>query len=306
MIIKVYSFKIFQNYYFPLNFKTDGFELLSFDDPKKDEADCFFQVNVKKEKTNDVAEYDFIKESKKPILVCESNIYRKNSKLPSDTKNSFYRLGWNHFLRQGNFNNKNSPADRWNKIKKIQNIEVKDWRTKGDYVLLCLQKTGDSTLNSLYLKFQTYENWISYALNLIKKHTDRPILIRPHPKGIKKINLEKFVDKQISISSNWISVSEFEGGAGLEKDLKNSYAVVGYNSNVLVESVCEGIPTFPLSNESIVWDIGNKIENLENPNLNIEREQWFYDSGYMLWTMDEINHGVAWEHLKSVYFKDKL
>jgi len=304
MTLQVYSFKIFQNHYFPLNFQINGFDILDFSDERKYQADCFLQVNIKKEKTKNIAEYDFIKQSKKPYLVCESNIFRKNSYLTTDTKNNFYRLGWTHFLRQGNFNNKNSPPDRWNKIRKIQNIEVKDWREKNGYILLCLQKLGDSTLNSLYSEFQSYDKWIEHTVNLIKQYTDRPIVIRPHPKGIKKINLEKFVDRHVSISKNWKSESEFEGGAGLQKDLENCYAVIGYNSNVLVESVCEGIPTFPLSVESVVWDISHRIENIENPNLNIDRTQWFYDAGYMLWSMDEINNGAAWEHLKPVYFRE--
>ena len=156
MTLRVYSFKIFQNNYFPLNFQFEGFDIIDYFDERKYEADCFFQVNVKKDKTKNVVEYDFIKESKKPFLVCESNIFRKNSYLTKNNDYNFYRLGWNHFLRQGNFNNKNSPPDRWNKIKKIQNIEIKDWRKKNNNILLCLQKAGDSTLYIRNLRNMNY------------------------------------------------------------------------------------------------------------------------------------------------------
>jgi len=305
MKIQVYSFKIFQNRYFPFNFKTPGFEILDFNNDKKFDADCFLQVNVKKEKTKNVIEYDFIKESQKPVLVCESNIFRKNSYPPENPDKSFYRLGWNHFLRQGIFNNKNCPPDRWNMIRKTQQLEIKDWRKQNGHILLCLQKIGDSTLNSLYSKFNNYEAWLDYTIKLIRKHTDRPILIRPHPKGIKKIQIDQFLNKNISISTNWESAKEFEGGEGLLEDFKNSYAVISYNSNVLVESICEGIPSIPLSEESVIWDISHKIEDIENLNLNIDRTQWFYNSAYMLWSMDEINNGAAWDHLKPVYFKEE-
>jgi len=91
----------------------------------------------------------------------------------------------------------------------------------------------------------------------------------------------------------------------LEEDFKDAWAVVGYNSNSLVESTLEGIPTFPLSEESVVWDVSNKnkLENIEKPFIDIDRTQWCYDAGYMLWSLEEINNGIAWEHLKGVYFK---
>jgi hypothetical protein len=98
--------------------------------------------------------------------------------------------------------------------------------------------------------------------------------------------------------------NKIEGGKSLEEDFNNAWAVVGYNTNALVESTLEGIPTFPLSDESVVWNISNqnKLENIENPNVNIDRTQWCYDAGYMLWTKEEISNGTAWEHLKGVYF----
>ena len=106
------------------------------------------------------------------------------------------------------------------------------------------------------------------------------------------------------MSKTWNKRTVYEGGVGLQEEFNNAYAVVAYNSNVLIESTCDGIPTFPMSNESVVWDISNRIENLENPNLDIDRSQWLYDAGYMIWNMNEINNGTAWNHLKGVYFND--
>ena len=301
MTVTVIAFKGLINRYFQVNFQIPEFKLIDFEDRHLYDADCFFQVNVKKRKTQNFSEYDYIKNSGKPILVCESNIFRKNS-FSVHYPDKYYRLGWGHFLRHGNFNNKNSPPDRWEHIKKLQNIKIKDWRKKDGHILLCLQKAGDSTLNSLYEKYNKYEDWIHETINLIRQYSDRPILIRPHFKGLKKINVEQFLSNNITLSSTWKDQSIYEGGEGLQKELDNAYAVVGYNSNSLVESTCEGIPTFPLSDESVIWDISNRIENLESPNLEINRTQWLYDAGYMIWNMNELNDGTAWNHLKEVYF----
>jgi hypothetical protein len=306
---RVIGFKGFINRYFPVDFKIPNWHLIDYDDPLKETADVFFQVNIKKRKTKAAPEYDYISNAGKPTLVCESNLFRTNveSTLGS-TATTYKRLGWNHFLRQGNFNNENSPPDRWNKIKDIQQLEVKDWKTKkqrGDSILLILQKGGDSTLNKMYEDYGTYYNWIEETITNIRKYTDRPIIIRPHVHKA-KVPFKQFVSEEnkVSISEVFEDRTRYEGGKSLEHDFKKTWAVVGYTSNTMVESTLEGIPTFPLSDESVVWDISNqnKLENIENPEVDIQRDQWCYDAGYMLWTVDEINNGVAWNHLKKVYF----
>jgi len=302
---RVIGFKGFINRYFPVDFKIPNWHLIDYDDPLKESADAFFQINVKKSKTKAAPEYDYITQANKPTLVCESTPFRKNILPVGDLENHYYRLGWGHFLRQGNFNNKNSPPDRWNRIKKLQKLEVKDWRLRGEHILLLLQKGGDSTLNKMYADYGTYYNWIDETITNIRKYTDRPIVIRPHVHKA-KVPFKQFVSKEnkVSISEVFHQRNKMEGGESLEHDLKNAWAVVGYNSNALVESTFEGIPSFPLSDESIVWDISNqnKLENIENPNINIDRTQWCHDAGYMIWNSNELNNGVAWEHLKGVYF----
>lgn len=302
---RVVAFKGLINRFFPVDFKIPNWHIIDYDDPLKESADAFFQINVKKTKTKTAPEYKYITQSNKPTLVCESNPFRKNIFPVGDLENHYYRLGWGHFLRQGNFNNENSPPDRWNHIKKLQKLEVKDWRLKGEYILLLLQKSGDSTLNKMYADYGTYYNWIEETISNIRKYTDRPIVIRPHVYRA-KVPYIKFASEEnkVSISEVFDQRTTFEGGESLQHDFNNAWAVVGYNSNALVESTLEGIPSFPLSDESVVWDISNqnKLENIENPNVNIDRTQWCYDAGYMIWNTNELNNGTAWNHLKGVYF----
>ncbi len=290
---------------FGIQFNMSNWHMIDFDDTLKDRADVFFQINVQKDKTKKVKSYNYIKQQHKPILVCESNLFRKNS-YPITDNRCYYRLGWDHFLRCGNFNNKNSPSDRWKHIQKLQNLQVKDWRTTGDYIVIVLQKPGDSTLNSLYKTYGTYENWIQKTIDQIRKYTNRKIVIRPHLHTT-KLNYKQFesIDNNIEISNVFKNRTKIEGGKSLEHDYANAYAVVGYNSNSLVESTLEGIPTFAMSDESVVWDVSNmnKLQLIETPNRNIDRTQWLYDAAYMIWTKEEIANGTAWNHLKGVYFE---
>ena len=118
---------------------------------------------LKKEKQQECPEYDFIT-IPETVLVCESNLFRKNS-FDVHSPNCYWRLGWHRPQEQATLIMKTVP-DRWNPIKKLQNLEVKDWRKKDGDILLCLQKPGDSTLNSLYEKWERYEDWIVDTVHL--------------------------------------------------------------------------------------------------------------------------------------------
>ena len=87
-------------------------------------------------------------------------------------------------MRTGKFNNYGSPNDRWKRIKKEQNIEVKPWRFSGNDILIVLQKKGDSTLNSLYEYWPDYGKWV-YAISAMMHdlYPDMNIVIRPHLKS---------------------------------------------------------------------------------------------------------------------------
>lgn len=190
--------------------------------------------------------------------------------------------------------------DRWQRIQQDQNIEIKDWRTQGNYILLILQRPGDSSLKNLLKQHGTYKNFIAFTLNEIKKYTDRPIRVRMHPLRQDR-QLEALKNFEVDISTNTLGSQQaqgkLEGGDGLYKDFKDAYAVVGFNSNALTESVCEGIPTFSMCASSMAWQCSNKdLKDIENPTL-FNRDQWLYDLGYCQWREDEIAQGAPWYHL---------
>lgn len=269
--------------------------------------DVALQTNIanrfKPHLTHDQKWYSMINDMNKLTVVMESAIFRQNSS--DERKNAYYRFGWHHFLRhKANFNNQNSPSDRWKKIQQEQRIEIKDWRTNGEYILLMLQKEYDSSLIELYEKYKNYNDWVKETLTEIRKHTDRPILIRSHPrisaKGVEKV-ISDF--KNVTLSANAKAANMSHGGKHLAKDFENAYCVVGYTSNSLTESVCEGIPTFCLSPGAMAYDVSNtNLSQIETPNREINRTQWLYDMAYAQWHYTEVKSGKAWEHIKLVYF----
>ena len=235
----------------------------NLDDPLVKSADGYMQTNIYKDHLIEYKDqYDFIKESGKPFLVYESPVFRRGTTSLQD-KNPLYmqRVGWNHFMRQGIFCNENSPPDRFNQIQKDQNIEIKPWRAKGDYILFILQKPNDSSLEQVHKVWgNNYWNYVVDCLKHIRKHTDMPIVLRGHPKA-------------------------------------------RTTSNTLIESACLGIPTFALDDTAMSWPVCQpNLSYLENPKLDIPREQWLYDLAWTQYYFNEHKSGFAWNRLKPYYF----
>ena len=275
-----------------------NFKLVSFKDKELlASADAYIQHNILGQKRRSLDKYyTYILDSNKPFVVAESAVFRRNMVQPPNTM-AYHRYSWtSYFQNEGDYCNENSPPDRWHRIQAEQNIEIKPWRTTGDYVLLILQRPGDSSLRNLLAKHKTYENFVTYTINQIKKYTDRPIRVRMHPLRQEQ-QLEILQKFDVEISTNTHGAGLLEGGDGLYEDFKNAYAVVGFNSNALTESVCEGIPTFSMCASSMAWECSNKnLKNLESP-MYFDRTQWLNNLGYCQWTGNEIVKGLPWYHL---------
>ena len=288
----------------------DNFKVVPWEDKESlRSADIFIQANIMECKHRKLRPmYQFIKDSGKPWIVAESAVFRKNMKQPPNPM-AYHRYSWFSYYRdEGLYNNINRPSDRWDQIQRDQHIEIKDWRLNLDgFVTVIMQRPGDSSLKNLLAKHGTYENFISNTIREIRKHTKRPIRIRMHPlrQDRQKAILDKLNLKDVYISENTQGAKLLEGGDGLQRDFDNAWAVVGFNSNALTESICEGIPTFSLCPSSMAWECSNTdLSQIETPKF-FDRQQWLNNLGYCQWREDEIAQGAPYYHLMEVYEQAK-
>jgi len=281
-----------------------NFKIVSWEDQDTiQSADVYIQNNIISQKRKKLKKYyQYILDTNKPVIVTESAVFRYNMIQPPNPM-AYHRYSWTSYFRdEGNYCNKNSPSDRWLRIQQEQKIKIKDWKTSGEYILLILQRPGDSSLKNLLEKHTTYANFVSYVLEQIKLNTDRPIRVRMHPSRQER-QLEVLKNFNVEISTNMYGARLLDGGEGLYNDFRNAHAVVGFNSNALTESVCEGIPTFSMCPSSMAWECSNKdLKNLESPEY-FDRNQWLYNLGYCQWREDEIEKGDPWFHLTKNIFK---
>lgn len=274
-----------------------------------DDADCYYQTNLLKPKHDADGRsdgqgnhYRYILDSKKPFIVSESNPFRKY--------NGWLRFGWwSYKWTDANCNNENVGPDRWNKFQSATNITIKDWHSPGSNIIIMGQKENDSSLVSLYEKYEGFYDWVLDVIETVRKYSDRKIVIRPHPKNEAR-NVGKIRENILSKNLKNVVLSENpsdggnQGGESLDKDLASAHCVITYNSLSGVESICEGIPTFALDDGSMVWPIAHKdLSQIENLNYDIDLQEWKNKIAYTMWNKKEVIAGEAWAHLKPVYFK---
>ena len=302
------SFRLEMGWIFPTH---KDFKLISFEEAKSmnmeeyDNVEAFIQTNVLGViKNNMKDQHDFMDSTGKPRIVIEQATFRKNIDFDKP-ETCYYKVGLNHFtFNEGIFHNQNSPADRWEKIKKDQNIEIKPWRhmqyTGNEYILFLLQNPIDTSLNPLIESGVRYDDWINKTIRDIRKVTDKKIKIRLHPRFQSRFNLHTLSLLGVEISNEYDGWNKSNGGDSLYKDLKNAWACVTYSSNAATEAICEGIPVVNLHESSFSWPVSyHTLDILKGDVIkcDFKRAQWLYNCSYTQWTMEEINSGKVHRRL---------
>jgi hypothetical protein len=198
----------------------------------------------------------------------------------ADTDSKYLRYSLDGvFYNTNNYANSNSTDQQWQKIKQDLNINLMPWRNNGDHVLLCLQRDGGWSLKGVDL-----HDWTLQTLRHIRQHTNRPILVRPHPKFP--------VNQSEMLTVPGVTVSR---NTTLDQDLAGAWASVFYNSSSSVASILAGVPVFATDSDCVAWSLANRdFDNLENPGMPA-REQWLFDLSCAHWSDEDSKAGKIYK-----------
>ena len=200
------------------------------------------------------------------------------------------------FCSNGDFRAEGMPPDRWDNL----GIELQPWRTGGDHILFCAQVPWDAQVDN-----GNHLEWINTTVREIKKHTDRPILFRGHPKAWRQGDPYRDIApdvREMLITSPYTGFDKAPRTT-FEQNLEHAHAVVCYNSNVAVLATVAGYPVFtgapcladPISFRADKGDfrvIKNPPERCPN-----SIQKWANDLAYKQWHVEEFREAKPWLHL---------
>lgn len=158
------------------------------------------------------------------------------------------------------------PDDRF----KSFNKKFNPWKKNGKSILIAVPDEKPCKFYGINL-----ERWIKNTSEEIKKHTDRPIVIR----------------KRDPLRANRIT------GDTLEKALDNDvFALVTFNSVAAVESIFYGIPAFTLAPANAASPVSlqdlSKINEPYYPDMD-KRYEWACHLSYGQFHISELRNGKA-------------
>jgi hypothetical protein len=227
---------------------------------------------------------DYQKQNNKRTLIADSNLF-----LYMDKTNPFHYLRYSFdgvFPTTGFYFDTNVDPDRWKKISQKLNVNLKPYRTQGEYILICLQRNGGWSMAGL-----SVIDWLDTTVKKIQLSSKRHIVVRPHPGDKKIMNILRIKYKNVSLSTK----------SSLLDDLQNAWATVVYNSSPSVASIIEGVPAFitdPEPKHSQSYAVANTdLNQIENPVLH-ERQSWIEKLAMCHWNFDELQSGEAWNFFK--------
>jgi hypothetical protein len=212
----------------------------------------------------------------KPVIVLEVGGIKRGTT---------WKVGLNGINRDAFFGDIGNSSDR----SKLLNLEVKPWRTDGECILIAGQHDKS-------LQWQTMprmSNWFLNTYDEIRKHTDRPIIFRPHPR-CRLEHIERGLKNVYRQEPQHVTNTYDDFDMGFD----NVWATISYSSNPGIHSIIEGVPAF-VSTHSLAYPAGNDIDflhNIEQP-LMPDRTQWLNDYAHTEYTIEEIAAGLPLKNL---------
>jgi hypothetical protein len=180
-------------------------------------------------------------------------------------KKTIFRLSVNNFQNVNPIIDR--PSDRWEKL----NLDYHSFKQGSSIVIVPPDRKIVNTL-----ELGSEDQWIDETVLKIKSFTDRPIKIRKRP--------EPRTDRIVSNT--------------FKDFIKNdTFCVVGYSSNALVEAAMHDIPVISLGHSATKSLYTYQLEDIEKikPAYPSDKQAWLNHLAYSQFNREELLSGLAWE-----------
>ena len=213
------------------------------------------------------AVYQHYRSQNKPVIVIEvGSLYRGNT----------WKIAVNHVDATGYYGHLDNLD--WDRPRKLKISLATQVVTRPEIVIATQHQ------HSLLVRpIAPVEQWVRDQIQLIRNNSDRPIVIRPHPRSPLNIsNLPAGVTLQ---QPNRVT------GTYDSYDMHyNCHAVVNYNSGPGIQAAIAGVR--PVVNaSSLAYPVAVGYADLEQPYV-VDRDLWLTQICHTEYTVDDIKRGL--------------
>jgi hypothetical protein len=185
-----------------------------------------------------------------------------------------WRISLNHITSEGIFADQTDQDP--NRPKKL-GIHLKEPKTTRNRDLLICTQLPESLQ---WAGMPSVDRWLDQKITEIRKFSDRPIIVRPHPRHwyrpqVRGVKVE--IPRKIPNTYDEFDINF------------NYHAVINHNSGPTVRAAIEGTPII-CDKTCLAYPVSDSIANIEQISLP-DREKWFVDLCHKEWTGQEIENG---------------
>lgn len=217
--------------------------------------------------------YQHYRSQGKPVIVIEIGaLYRGQT----------WKVAVNHINAEGYYGHQeNLDPDR---PKKLQ-ISLATLLSPQPYVVIAAQHRKSMLVQHM----GHMEQWVYDQVRATKSVTDRPIVVRPHPRC--RLDLQQ-LDPNIKIQTP-VKLDNTYDSFDLQY---NCHAVINYNSGPGIQAAISGCR--PVVDEtSLAYPVSIRIEDIEKP-YDIDRRQWLIELCHTEYTISELTTGLWLKRLE--------
>jgi hypothetical protein len=217
--------------------------------------------------------YRYYRQHNRPVIIVEvGTIHRGRT----------WKIAVNNITADGYYGHRENLD--WNRPKKLALAEPQKTTPKST-VLIVMQNSHSLQTQSL----QSVDQWLIDTVQHIRTHTDRPIVVRPHPRS--RINT---VLSNVHVETPKKLVKTYDS---YDIDYQH-HAVINYNSGAGVQAALSG-STVIVDHTSLAAPVSTEMCNIEHP-FQIDRDRWRVEIAHTEYLVEEIERGLWIPRLASM------
>ena len=210
--------------------------------------------------------YQHYQQQQKPVIVIDvGTLYR----------GSTWKIAVNNITANGYYGHTENLD--WDRPRKL-GISLALNFSQSPNIVIAAQHARSLQVKSLV----SVEHWITQQIHKLQTVTDRPIIIRPHPRCVldrAKLPTNIVIEQPQKIANSYDSYN-------LAFDC---HAMINYNSGPGIQAAMAG--TRPIvDSSSLAYPVSIKLQDIDQP-YTVDREQWLVEICHTEYTINEIAQG---------------
>jgi len=194
-----------------------------------------------------------------------------------------WRVSVNHVTAQGYYGHKDLLD--WDRPKRL-GLALQPVVNRSRHITVALQHPRSLQVEHIH----NWNQWIHNTVDSIRAHTDRPIVLRPHPRG--RVAMPEIAGVTVSHPQQLLGTYD-----SYDFDF-NCHAVVNVNSGPGVQAAIAGVRPI-VESSSLAHPVAIGFDQIEKP-YEVDRDLWFTQICHTEYTVPELQQGVWLDRLEAV------